>query len=92
MSKTSYTEEELITFIKKGESAYFRHLVDRHKSYVYTLALRVVCSHEDAQEVAQDSFIKAYHYLKGFKRGARFSTWLYRIVFNTAISHKRKNR
>jgi RNA polymerase sigma factor (sigma-70 family) len=92
VSKTSYTEEELITFIKKGESAYFRHLVDRHKSYVYTLALRVVCSHEDAQEVAQDSFIKAYNNISSFKGDAKFSTWLYRIVFNTAISKKRKKR
>jgi RNA polymerase sigma factor (sigma-70 family) len=92
VSKTSYTEEELITFIKKGESAYFRHLVDRHKSYVYTLALRVVCSHEDAQEVAQDSFVKAYNNISSFKGDAKFSTWLYRIVFNTAISKKRKKR
>ncbi len=92
VSKTSYTEEELIALIKKGEASYFRPLVEKHKSYVYTLAMRVVSSHEDAQEVAQDSFIKAYNNIHSFKGDAKFSTWLYRIVFNTAISKKRKKR
>lgn len=92
VSKTNYTEEELITFVRKGEVAYFRQLVEKHKSYVYTLAFRVVRSHEDAQEVAQDSFVKAYNNLASFKGDAKFSTWLYRIVFNTAISRKRKKK
>jgi len=92
VSKASHTEEELIALVKKGETTAFRHLVDRHKSYAYTLALRVVGSHEDAQEVAQDSFVKAYNNISSFKGDAKFSTWLYRIVFNTAISKKRKKR
>jgi RNA polymerase sigma-70 factor (ECF subfamily) len=46
----------------------------------------------EAEEVAQDSFIKAFHHLKDFNRQAKFSTWLYRIVFNTALSQKRKSR
>jgi len=46
----------------------------------------------EAEEAAQDAFVKAFYYLKSFNRQAKFSTWLYRIVFNTAISYKRKNR
>lgn len=67
-------------------------MVDKHKSYAYALALRVVNNHEDAQEVAQDAFIKAYTNIGAFKGDAKFSTWLYRIVFNTAISRKRKKK
>jgi RNA polymerase sigma-70 factor (ECF subfamily) len=51
-----------------------------------------VANRSEAEEAAQDAFIKAFHYLKTFNRQARFSTWLYRIVFNTAITYKRKNR
>src|SRR5690606_30964738 len=51
-----------------------------------------VQSRPDAEEVAQDAFVKAYHNLARFNREARFSTWLYRIVFNTAISYRRKQK
>jgi RNA polymerase sigma factor (sigma-70 family) len=67
-------------------------LVDHYKNYAFTIALKVLENRPEAEEAAQDAFIKAFHYLKGFNRQARFSTWLYRIVFNTAISYKRKNK
>lgn len=85
-------ENTLIDRILAGEKQLYAQLVDSYKSYAYTIAYKVTENKADAEEVAQDAFIKAFHYLKGFKRGARFSTWLYRIVFNTAISHKRKNK
>ena len=65
-------------------------LVDKHKDSVFTVALRIVRSREDAEEIAQDVFIKAYQSLKSFKKESKFSTWLYRIVYNTAISKTRK--
>lgn len=89
------TEEEenvLIDRILAGDQDCYAQLVDAYKSYAFTIAFKVTANKADAEEVAQDSFIKAFHYLKGFKRGARFSTWLYRIVVNTAISQKRKNK
>lgn len=89
---TVQEENALIDRILAGDKQLYARLVDRYKSYAFTIAFKVTENKPDAEEVAQDAFIKAYHYLKGFKRGARFSTWLYRIVFNTAISHKRKNK
>jgi RNA polymerase sigma-70 factor (ECF subfamily) len=88
---TAQEENEFIDQILNGEEQLYAQLVDEHKSYAFTIAFKVTQNKMDAEEVAQESFIKAFQYLKGFKRGARFSTWLYRIVFNTAISYKRKN-
>jgi len=69
-----------------GNSNAFSYIVDRHKDKAYNLAFRICGNHEDAEEIAQDSFLKAYRSLKGFKMESSFATWLYRIVFNTAIS------
>ena len=87
-------EEELILIdtILQGDDSVYTKLVDKYKHYAYTIANRIMNSHEDAEEVAQDTFIKAFHGLKNFNRDSKFSTWLYRIVFNTAISYKRKKR
>lgn len=82
----------LITRILQGEQHLYAQLVNKHKSYAYSLALRVLDSKPDAEEAAQDAFVKAFRYLGGFNQEAKFSTWLYRIVFNTAISYKRKQR
>ena len=85
-------ENRLIDRILAGEERCYAELVDQYKSYAYTIALKIVTNKSEAEEIAQDAFVKAYNYLKNFNRQARFSTWLYRIVFNTAISHKRKNK
>lgn len=89
---TTQEEYSLIDRIIGGEEALYATLVDKYKSYAFTIALKVVENRAEAEEVAQDGFIKAFHYLKKFNREAKFSTWLYRIVFNTAISYKRKNK
>jgi RNA polymerase sigma-70 factor (ECF subfamily) len=85
-------EIQVIDRILAGERDLYAKLVNEYKSYAYTIALKIVENKPEAEEAAQDAFIKAFHYLKGFNRQAKFSTWLYRIVFNTAISYKRKNR
>src|SRR5690349_10168860 len=77
--------------ILAGEQKAYAELIDRHKRYAYTLAYKILQNRPEAEEVAQDSFIKAYQNLAAFNRQAKFSTWLYRIVFNTSISYKRKN-
>ena len=67
-------------------------LVDKHKNMVFTIALRIIRNKEDAEEIAQDVFVKGYQSLKSFKKESKFSTWLYRIVYNTAISKLRKKQ
>lgn len=85
-------ENRLLDRILAGEEHLYQQLVERYKRYVFTLVLKVVNNRDDAEEAAQDAFVKAFQYLKGFNRQARFSTWLYRIAFNTAVSYKRKQR
>jgi RNA polymerase sigma factor (sigma-70 family) len=85
-------ENALIDKILAGETALYANLVDKYKSYAFTIAMKILENRPEAEEAAQDGFIKAYHYLKSFNRQAKFSTWLYRIVFNTAISYRRKTK
>jgi RNA polymerase sigma factor (sigma-70 family) len=89
---TVQEEYSLIDRIVAGEEVLYATLVDKYKSYAYTIALKIVENKPEAEEVAQDGFIKAFQHLKKFNREAKFSTWLYRIVFNTAISYKRKTK
>jgi RNA polymerase sigma-70 factor (ECF subfamily) len=67
----------------------FTTIVDKHKNKAFNLAFRICCNREEAEEIAQDSFLKAYRALATFKRKSSFSTWLYRIVYNTAVSYVR---
>ncbi len=70
----------------------YTSLVEKHKNMVFTIALKIVRSREDAEEIAQDVFVKAYQSLSTFKKESKFSTWLYRIVYNAAISKTRKKK
>jgi RNA polymerase sigma factor (sigma-70 family) len=67
-------------------------LVKRHQRFVFTLALRFAKGREDAEEIAQDCFIKAYRSLSSFQQQSKFSTWLYSIVYTTAMTFLRKKR
>lgn len=87
---TTEDEYKLIDRILAGERNLYATLVDKYKSYAFTIAMKILENRPESEEAAQDAFIKAFHYLKNFNRQAKFSTWLYRIVFNTAISYKRK--
>lgn len=89
---TGLTDAELIQRILKGEQALFAHLVERYQSYVFTLALRQTDNREDAEEVAQDVFVKAYRCLADFRWEARFSTWLYTIVRTSSATFLRRKR
>src|SRR6187431_3561703 len=85
-------EHALLDRILAGDQQVYADLVDKHKSYAYTIALKILQNRPEAEEAAQDAFIKAYHHLSSFNRQSKFSTWLYRITFNTAISYKRKRK
>jgi RNA polymerase sigma factor (sigma-70 family) len=78
--------------ILKGEVAAFKELVERHKDYAFTVALRILNSREEAEEAAQDAFVRAYNALATFNRDAKFSTWLYRIVVNCALTVQQKRK
>jgi len=75
--------------ILAGNNNSFIYIVDRHKDKAYNLAFRICGNREEAEELAQDSFLKAYRSLKSFQMKSSFATWLYRIVYNTSISHVR---
>lgn len=70
----------------RGERKGLEYLVNAYRDMAYTIAVRIVGNHEDAEEVVQDSFLKAFKYLDRFKRASKFSTWLYRIIYNTALT------
>ena len=78
-------ERALIRRSAGGDAAAFRILVDRHRNRAYGLALRIVRSESDAEEVAQDAFVRAWRAIGEFRGDAAFSTWLYRIVWRRAV-------
>lgn len=83
---------ELIKEALGGNRRAYEALVKRHQQYVFTLALRFTRNREDAEEIAQDSFLKAFRNLGSFQGDSRFTTWLYTIVYTTAMTHLRKKR
>lgn len=83
---------QYINSVLEGDINAFSFLVERHKDFVYTMCLKIVRNPEDAEEIAQDVFLKAYRSLGSFRKESKFSTWLYRICYNTSISHTRKKR
>ncbi len=82
----------LIKLTLQGQQQAFAGLVMRYQQYVFTLILRYVHNREQAEELAQDVFVKAYRYLADFKGECKFSTWLYTIVHTTCLSFLRKKK
>jgi len=78
--------------IMSGDVSRFAYFVDAYKDMAFTIAFRIVNNREDAEEVVQDAFVKAYTSLHTFRQDAKFSTWLCKIVVNTAISKTRKKK
>ncbi|WP_316849848.1 RNA polymerase sigma factor [Pedobacter agri] len=87
-----FTDLMLIQNVLNGDSAQYALLVKRHQRFVFTLALRFAKNREDAEEIAQDCFIKAYKALGTFKQTAKFSTWLYTITYTTSMTFLRRKR
>lgn len=79
-------DEELVQLAKDGDRTAFSHLVVRHQSEVYTLAMRLVGDRELAADVAQEAFVRAWRALPKFRGDSRFTTWMHRITVNTAWS------
>jgi RNA polymerase sigma factor (sigma-70 family) len=86
------SDNELIQAILAGNTSVFAELVKSHQRFVFTLAMRYAKTREDAEEIAQDTFVKAYRALGTFKQGSKFSTWLFTITYTTAMTFLRKKR
>jgi RNA polymerase sigma-70 factor, ECF subfamily len=89
---TGLGDNEIISRVLKGEQNAYAELVNRYQAYVFTLVLRMIKAREDAEEVAQDVFIKAYRSLADFRGESKFSTWLYTIANTTSITFLRKKK
>lgn len=85
-------ERDLIRRARRGDADAFRDLVDRSERQVYSLCLRMLSHREDAMDATQETYIKAWRYLKSFRGNAAFSTWLYRIATNVCIDALRRRR
>jgi RNA polymerase sigma factor (sigma-70 family) len=82
----SDTDKEIIQRVLDGDVRSFGILVDKHKDKAMTLALRILKNREDAEEALQDAFVRVYRALSSFEWKSSFSTWLYRIVYNTCVT------
>ena len=81
-----------INSVLSGNVSDYTVIINKYKDMVYTVAYRITGNREDAEELAQDVFVKAYASLKDFKGKSKFSTWLYSIAYNTSISKIRRKR
>lgn len=80
-------EKQLIQKVLKGDSSAFAHFVDTYQDMAVTIAYRICENRQDAEDIVQNAYIKAFHNLHTFRSDSKFSTWFYRIVYNTALSH-----
>ncbi len=85
-------ETHIIHRILKGETSLYEYFLGKYSQQVFILIIRIVENQEDAEELPQDTFLKAFEHLSSFKAESSFSTWIYRIAYNTAISATRKRK
>ncbi len=94
MARSDVDQEELrlLQAVANGDADAGQTLYERHRDYVYRVALRVTGRHEDAMDVVQDSFIKAFRSVDNFARQSRFRTWIARIAANRSLDLLRKRK
>lgn len=86
----NHEELHIIASILSGRTEQFAYFLDTYGPQVFHLIVRMIGSPEDAEELTQDCFMKAFTHLSSFHRDSSFSTWIYRIAYNEAISALRK--
>lgn len=92
-AQTAFDDESaLVAQAKAGDAAAFSKLVERYERKIFRLAKHITQNEEDAEDVLQDSFLKAYEHLQGFQEQSKFYTWLVRIAVNEALMKLRKRR
>jgi RNA polymerase sigma-70 factor (ECF subfamily) len=84
-------DTDLISRAAGGDAGAFQALVERHRSMVYRVAYQFAGNHHDAEDIAQEVFLKVYRSLDRFRQDAQLSSWMYRIVMNACIDHKRRH-
>jgi RNA polymerase sigma factor (sigma-70 family) len=92
MTQTVPSDREVIAMVLKGNQQKYELLVNKYQSFAFTIALRYTKNREDAEELAQSAFVKAYLNLKDYRGDAKFSTWLYTIVSSLCLSFLRKKK
>ncbi|MEO0288556.1 MAG: RNA polymerase sigma factor [candidate division WOR-3 bacterium] len=92
MEKINLSDEQLIDEFLKGDESSFKILFERYSQKVFMLVFSYTKDYEDSKDITQDIFLKVYTGLKDFKKKSKFSTWIYRISVNHAISFLRKNK
>ena len=80
-------ENQRVQQVLSGNTSAFTYFVDTYQDMAITIAYRICGNRQDAEDIVQESYVKAYRNLHGFRSESKFSTWLYRIVYNTAITH-----
>jgi RNA polymerase sigma-70 factor, ECF subfamily len=85
-------DTDLISRAAAGDGAAFQALVERHRAMVYRVAYQFAGNHHDAEDIAQDVFIKVYRSLGRFRQDSQLTSWMYRIVMNACIDHRRRHR
>jgi len=85
-------ERQLICDVQEGSHEAFRELVELHMRRVYDLAYGFVNDHDDAEDIAQEVFVKVYHSIKDFRQESGFSTWVYRIAANTSLDRVKQRK
>lgn len=89
---SSKTEKELINEFRNGDERGFNELVQRYQERIYRICRRIVGTHEEADDLVQETFIRAYKGLRTFRDDASFFTWIYRIATNTSLNALRKKK
>lgn len=84
-------DSDVISRAAGGDPSAFEALVERHRSMVYRVAYQFAGNHYDAEDIAQEVFIKVYRSLDRFRQDAQLSSWMYRIVMNACIDHRRRH-
>jgi RNA polymerase sigma-70 factor (ECF subfamily) len=92
MDKSANTDTFSLEALRAGDRAEFAHMVEAYSGQIYRLALKMLNNPQDAEDILQETFIKAFRGLKGFDGRSSLSTWLYRIATNEALMHLRKKR
>ena len=85
-------DTDLISRAAGGDASAFQALVERHRTMVYRVAYQFAGNHHDAEDIAQEVFIKVYRSLDQFRQDAQLTSWMYRIVMNACIDHRRRSR
>lgn len=90
--QTGLHDNDIISAVLQGNQQAYASLVNKYQGFVFTICMRYTNSREDAEEIAQDIFVKAYRYLADFRGDSKFSTWLYTIVNTSCITFLRKKK